>query len=216
MLSVGSIARLARRRADPPPSPDLSRRRRRSRSACAWPLTAARPNVALACVGLLLTGAAAFCFVTLCSTTLQLHSSPAYRGRIMALWVFVYIGTTPIGSVLTGGITAAGGPRVALLVGAGACLVAAGDWARGCARRRTPTTRSPIWPEWWRQGLAMRLTVERVARAGPGNEPVRARGGPGPSLDRPSGVRRSRPGDRDRLRTGGLGRGSSAHPERRG
>jgi MFS family permease len=87
--------------------------------------TAAAPNVAVACVTLLFTGGAAFCFVTLCSTTLQLHSSSAYRGRIMALWVFVYIGTTPVGSVVSGWITAAGGPRAALLVGSGACVAAA-------------------------------------------------------------------------------------------
>jgi MFS family permease len=86
--------------------------------------TAASPNVAVASVLLLLTGVAGFCFVTLCSTTLQLHSSAAFRGRVMALWVFVYIGTTPIGSILTGWITSAGGPRVALLVGAGSCLAA--------------------------------------------------------------------------------------------
>ena len=79
----------------------------------------------MACVTLLVMGAAAFSFVTLCSTTLQLHSSSAFRGRIMALWVFVYLGTTPIGSILTGWIIAAGGPRTALLVVSGACLAAA-------------------------------------------------------------------------------------------
>ena len=47
--------------------------------------TAGAPDVAVACLTLLATGAAAFSFVTLCSTTLQLHSSAAYRGRIMAL-----------------------------------------------------------------------------------------------------------------------------------
>ena len=88
--------------------------------------TAAAPDVAVACVTLLATGAAAFAFVTLASTTLQLHSAPSYRGRIMALWVFVFIGTTPIGSVITGAISSVGGPRAALLTGAGACLVAAG------------------------------------------------------------------------------------------
>jgi len=93
-------------------------------------LTAAAPNVPLVCAALVITGAAAFSFVTLCSTTLQLHSTTTYRGRIMALWVFVYIGTTPIGSVLTGWITEAGGPRVALLVGSGACLAAAAIAAR--------------------------------------------------------------------------------------
>ncbi len=87
--------------------------------------TAAAPNPTVACVTLLLTGATAFSFVTLCSTTLQLHSSSAFRGRIMALWVFVYLGTTPIGSILSGWIISAGGPRVAFLVGSGACLAAA-------------------------------------------------------------------------------------------
>jgi MFS family permease len=87
--------------------------------------TAAAPDVAVACVTLVATGVAAFSFVTLASTTLQLHSSSAYRGRIMALWVFVYIGTTPLGSILSGWITSADGPRIALLVGSGACVAAA-------------------------------------------------------------------------------------------
>jgi MFS family permease len=92
--------------------------------------TALSPDVAVACVALLLTGAAAFSFVTLCSTALQLHAAPDYRGRIMALWVFVYIGTTPIGSIITGAISSASGPRAALLAGAAACLVAAGIASR--------------------------------------------------------------------------------------
>jgi MFS family permease len=92
--------------------------------------TAASPTVLLTCIALVFTGVAAFSFVTLASTTLQLHSSAAYRGRVMALWVFVYIGTTPIGSILSGWLITSGGPRVALLVGAGACLVAAGIAAR--------------------------------------------------------------------------------------
>ncbi len=96
--------------------------------------TAGAPDVALACLTLLATGAAAFSFVTLCSTTLQLHSSTAYRGRIMALWVYVYIGTTPVGSIITGAIISAAGPRAALLTGAGACLAAAAI----ASRVRTP------------------------------------------------------------------------------
>jgi MFS family permease len=101
--------------------------------------TAGAPTVGLACAALVLTGAAAFSFVTMASTTLQLHSATEYRGRIMALWGFVYIGTTPIGTVITGWITAAGGPRAALLVGSGACLVAGGL----AALVRTPPTRLP-------------------------------------------------------------------------
>jgi len=92
--------------------------------------TAGAPDVALACLTLLATGAAAFSFVTLCSTTLQLHSSPEFRGRIMALWVYVYIGTTPVGSIITGAIISAAGVRAALLTGAAACLAAAAIAAR--------------------------------------------------------------------------------------
>jgi predicted MFS family arabinose efflux permease len=96
--------------------------------------TAGAPDVAVACLALLATGWAAFSFVTLCSTALQLHSSPGYRGRIMALWVYVYLGTSPVGSIITGAITSAGGPRAALLTGAAACLAAAAI----ASRVRTP------------------------------------------------------------------------------
>ncbi|MFB7719799.1 MFS transporter [Nocardia sp. NPDC056100] len=88
-------------------------------------VTAVAPNLIAACAALALTGFAAFSFVTLASTALQLHSDPSYRGRIMALWVFVFMGTTPIGSIVTGWITDAAGPRAALAVGAVACLAAA-------------------------------------------------------------------------------------------
>jgi hypothetical protein len=42
--------------------------------------TAGAPDIAIACLTLLATGATAFSFVTLCSTALQLHSSPATAG----------------------------------------------------------------------------------------------------------------------------------------
>ncbi|WP_328394090.1 MFS transporter [Nocardia sp. NBC_00416] len=92
--------------------------------------TAVAPNLITACAALSATGGAAFCFVTLASTALQLHSDPAYRGRVMALWVFVFLGTTPIGSLVTGWIINLAGPRAALLVGAAACLAAASLAAR--------------------------------------------------------------------------------------
>jgi hypothetical protein len=48
----------------------------------------------------------------------------------MALWVYVYIGTTPVGCINTGAIISAAGPRAALLTGAAACLAAAAIAAR--------------------------------------------------------------------------------------
>lgn len=82
------------------------------------------PNVVTEAAALAVTGAAAFSFVTLTSTTLQLHSGTAFRGRIMALFILAYIGTTPIGSAITGWICAAFGARTDLLVGAAGCFVA--------------------------------------------------------------------------------------------
>ncbi|RMI28906.1 MFS transporter [Nocardia stercoris] len=87
--------------------------------------TAVAPNATTACLALVATGVSGFCFVTLASTAIQLHADPRYRGRIMALWVFVFLGTTPIGSILTGWICDTTGPRAALLVAAAAALIAA-------------------------------------------------------------------------------------------
>ena len=129
MLSVGSVAGSLAVGFIPHP-----RRKYLMTAALAFgaflAATAGAPDVAVACLTLLATGAAAFSFVTLCSTTLQLHSSPAYRGRIMALWVYVYIGTTPVGSIITGTIISAAGVRAALLTGAAACLAATAIAAR--------------------------------------------------------------------------------------
>lgn len=88
-------------------------------------LCALAPDVPLACAALVLAGLSGFTFVTMASTTLQLHAAPSFRGRVMALWVFVYLGTTPIGSLITGWLSSAAGPRSALWLGAAACAIAA-------------------------------------------------------------------------------------------
>ena len=91
--------------------------------------TAAAGTVPLVSAALVVTGLAAFSFVTMSSTALQLHAEPQYRGRIMALFGLVYLGATPLGSPLTGWIISIGGSRAALLTGAAACLVAGiGAW----------------------------------------------------------------------------------------
>ena len=97
-------------------------------------LTALAPTVALAGAALVLCGLTGFFFATLASTTLQLHAPPEYRTRVVALWVLVYIGTTPIGSLLSGWLAGAAGPRAVLWVGVASCAVA----AVMAARVRTP------------------------------------------------------------------------------
>jgi MFS family permease len=111
-------------------------------------LAAAAPNVTTGGIALLLTGFSGYLLVTMASTALQLHADPAYRGRVMALWVFVYLGTTPVGNILAGWLSATEGPRAVLLAGAVSCLAAAGLAARvhtppdvDAELRVTPTVR---------------------------------------------------------------------------
>jgi MFS family permease len=85
------------------------------------------PSIALEIPVLALLGAAAVSFAASVNSTLQLAVEPAMRGRVMALYSVVFLGTTPIGGPLSGWLAEAYDPRVALLLAASAGLVAA--WA---------------------------------------------------------------------------------------
>jgi MFS family permease len=71
-------------------------------------------------------GAASIGFVATANATLQLTADPAMRGRVMALYAMAFLGTTPIGAPLVGAIAQWTNPRVALMTGAVATLLAAG------------------------------------------------------------------------------------------
>jgi MFS family permease len=90
-------------------------------------LAAAMPAMALEIPMLALLGAAAVTFAATINSTLQLAVEPAMRGRVMALYSVVFLGSTPIGGPLTGWLSEAYDPRVALLLAAIAGLSAA--WA---------------------------------------------------------------------------------------
>lgn len=68
-----------------------------------------------------------FCTVTLLTTAngyVQTTTDPALRGRVLALYMAVVMGSTPIGAPIAGWITDAAGPRSAILVGGIAGLLA--------------------------------------------------------------------------------------------
>lgn len=90
-------------------------------------LAAAMPSIAFEIPMLALLGAAAVTFAASINSTLQLAVEPAMRGRVMALYSVVFLGSTPIGGPLTGWLSEAYDPRVALLLAAIAGLSAA--WA---------------------------------------------------------------------------------------
>ena len=90
-------------------------------------LAAAMPSLALEIPVLALLGAASVTFAASVNSTLQLAVSAEMRGRVMALYSIVFLGSTPIGGPLAGWLSQAYDPRAALLLAASAGLAAA--WA---------------------------------------------------------------------------------------
>ena len=77
---------------------------------------AVMPSLALEIVALAGLGAAAVTFAATINSTLQLAVVPAMRGRVMALYSVVFLGSTPIGAPLTGWLAETYDPRVTLLL----------------------------------------------------------------------------------------------------
>jgi MFS family permease len=89
-------------------------------------LAALMPSLALEIPVLALLGASAVTFAATINSSLQLAVEPQMRGRVMALYSVVFLGSTPIGGPLAGWLSEAYDPRVALLLAASAGIVAAG------------------------------------------------------------------------------------------
>jgi MFS family permease len=88
-------------------------------------LAAAAPTLPLAAGALVLIGAASVTFAAGVNSTLQLAVEPEMRGRVMALYSVVFLGSTPIGAPIAGALSEAAGPRAGLLLGAAAALSSA-------------------------------------------------------------------------------------------
>ncbi len=101
-------------------------------------LAAVAPSLDTEAVSLAITGAASVTFASSVNSTLQLRVRPSMRGRVMALYSVVLLGSTPIGGPLMGWISGAMGPRDGLLLGAVAAI--AGGLAARAAFARMPDT----------------------------------------------------------------------------
>ncbi|HZQ86535.1 MAG TPA: MFS transporter [Acidimicrobiales bacterium] len=86
---------------------------------------AVAPALGLEIPALILTGMASVTFFATANATLQLTSRPELRGRVLAIYVFLFLGSTPIGGPIVGWISGRWSARWGLAVGAVACLVAA-------------------------------------------------------------------------------------------
>jgi len=82
------------------------------------------PTLTSAALLIVVMGALSIAFIATANATIQLRVEPTMRGRVMALYAIGFLGTAPIGAPLVGWISQTSSPRVALLVGAGATVIA--------------------------------------------------------------------------------------------
>jgi MFS family permease len=87
-------------------------------------LAAFAPTFPLQLLALVPLGAMSVTFAAGVNSALQLTVEPEMRGRVMALYSIVFIGSTPIGGPITGWLSGAAGPRAGLVMGGIAALVA--------------------------------------------------------------------------------------------
>ncbi len=100
-------------------------------------IAAGAPTLALEAVALVPLGAASVTFAAGVNSSLQLTAEPSMRGRVMALYSMVFLGSTPIGGPITGWLSESIDPRASLVV-AGAAGMAAAIAARIAFRRQPP------------------------------------------------------------------------------
>ena len=103
--------------------------------AVAW-----APSLSLMMLFVAPLGGASVLFMASVNSLLLLNSSDAMRGRVMALWAMVFLGSTPVGAPLTGFIAAQFGVRLALALGGAATVLTA--VAAGLALRRIRAART--------------------------------------------------------------------------
>jgi MFS family permease len=131
---------------------------------------AAAPTLLLEAIALVPLGAVSIVFVATANSTLQLNSSDAMRGRVMALYSVVFLGSTPIGSPIVGWLAENINPRVAFLV-PGIATLAAGLVALYVLRasklaegRVEVASSLPDDPSFWSQAIAR--PVQTLGAAG--------------------------------------------------
>ena len=86
--------------------------------------SAAMPTYALYAASLVFVGFATVTVLTTANGYVQTTTDPALRGRVLALYMAVLMGATPVGAPIAGWVADAWGPRAAITLGAGAGLLA--------------------------------------------------------------------------------------------
>lgn len=87
---------------------------------------AAVPSIVVFAIVLVPMGASSIAFLSSAGALAQSRAEPEYRGRVAALFAVAFLGSTPIGAPIIGGISQLFGPRSGLVVGGVTALVAGG------------------------------------------------------------------------------------------
>ena len=88
-------------------------------------VSALMPTYLLFGISLVLVGWSAQTFNTTANSSVQLLTEPAMRGRVMAVYMAIAMGCTPLGAPVVGWVADAYGPRWSIAVGASAGFLAA-------------------------------------------------------------------------------------------
>jgi MFS family permease len=105
---------------------------------------AAAPSFWIELAVLVPLGVAAIAFQATGNSMLQVNTDPALRGRVMALYGVVFMGTTPIGAPIVGLVSERFGPRAGLALGGVAILLALAAFsAWSMLRERRPVHPDP-------------------------------------------------------------------------
>jgi MFS family permease len=151
MLAIGSVtgAVFAARRETPRPMLLLAAATAFGSSLA---IAALMPNYILFGLALIAVGGAAQTFNTTANSTVQLWTDPVMRGRVMAIYMAIAMGCTPLGAPLVGWVADRFGPRWSLAVGASSGFLAALVGIEYLARHRGLRVR--------RDGLRVRIVLD--------------------------------------------------------
>jgi MFS family permease len=105
-------------------------------------------------IAIMAIGWCAQTFMTTANSTVQLWTEPAMRGRVMAIYMAIVQGCTPLGAPLVGWVANHYGARWSLMVGAAAGLLATAVGIRYLAKHRGLKV--------WRDGWRVRFTLADV------------------------------------------------------
>jgi MFS family permease len=87
-------------------------------------VTGAVPSYLTFLLALVPTGLTLLTFTTAANSSTQLNTAPEMRGRVMGLYMLVFLGGTPIGSPLAGWVAEAYGARLSVIAGGVISVVA--------------------------------------------------------------------------------------------